>query len=147
LACETIPSFAEAEVLRELLGRSQRGAWVSFCCRNADEISDGTPIERCASLFEGCDGLLALGVNCTAPQHVAGLVAKIRRTLSEVPIVAYANSGESFDATDKSWSGASDADAFAAHAQGWIEQGATLIGGCCRTGPQHIRAIRRTASK
>ncbi|NCO21178.1 MAG: homocysteine S-methyltransferase, partial [Rhodobacterales bacterium] len=27
------------------------------------------------------------------------------------------------------------------HAMGWIAQGATLVGGCCETGPAHIAAL------
>ena len=29
--------------------------------------------------------------------------------------------------------------AYAAHAQRWVKLGATIIGGCCAVGPQHIK--------
>ena len=59
LAFETIPSFREAEVLRELIGeRCQTSAWVSFSCRDGRHISDGTPIGECVRLFEDCDPIL-----------------------------------------------------------------------------------------
>jgi homocysteine S-methyltransferase len=31
--------------------------------------------------------------------------------------------------------------AYADHAMRWIDQGATIIGGCCETGPAHIAEI------
>lgn len=33
-------------------------------------------------------------------------------------------------------------EAFAAAAQGWIAQGARIVGGCCGIGPEHIRALK-----
>jgi S-methylmethionine-dependent homocysteine/selenocysteine methylase len=36
-----------------------------------------------------------------------------------------------------------DADAYATHAQGWLNMGATVIGGCCGTGPAHTARQRR----
>ena len=32
--------------------------------------------------------------------------------------------------------------AYAEHAQQWKALGATIIGGCCAVGPEHIRAVR-----
>ena len=29
--------------------------------------------------------------------------------------------------------------AYAAHAKQWVKLGATIIGGCCAVGPQHIK--------
>jgi S-methylmethionine-dependent homocysteine/selenocysteine methylase len=57
---------------------------------------------------------------------------------------AYPNSGEVY--VDKQWvqdSGASD-ESLAALAVDWVaNHGAKLVGGCCRTTPETIRAIRR----
>ena len=86
----------------------------------------------------------ALGVNCTKPRYVSALVRRIR-ALTERPIVVYPNAGESFDAATGRW--VDDAEApperFAALAEEWFAAGATAIGGCCRTGPAHIAAVRR----
>jgi S-methylmethionine-dependent homocysteine/selenocysteine methylase len=38
-------------------------------------------------------------------------------------------------------------DALAALAQGWVEQGARLIGGCCGTTPEHIRVLASQVAK
>jgi homocysteine S-methyltransferase len=85
--------------------------------------------------------VLAIGVNCTAPQHITSLIGAIRSTSSK-PIIVYPNSGETYAATDNSWHGVSSCDDFAAASQHWYKAGARLIGGCCRTTPEHIRAIR-----
>ena len=34
-------------------------------------------------------------------------------------------------------------DAYADHVMGWINQGATIVGGCCEVGPAHIAEITR----
>jgi homocysteine S-methyltransferase len=143
LACETIPSALEAEVLAERLAASDGAwAWFSFSCRDDEHISDGTPLVEVASLLTETRGVAAIGVNCTAPRHVAGLVDRLR-TATYLPIVAYPNSGEVYRAGEKRWTGAADAGDFGSAASRWHEGGAGIIGGCCRTTPDHVRAIRR----
>ena len=62
------------------------------------------------------------------------------RRSSDTPVVIYPNSGEKYDSRAKRWTGRA-AD-FARLAASWKEAGATLIGGCCRTSPEHIRQLR-----
>ena len=141
LAIETIPSFEEAEALVELLyGTEQARAWVSFSCRDGAQISDGRKLSDAAALLDGCDGVVAIGVNCTAPQYVASLMDEIRRA-SGKPIIVYPNSGESWDAPRRRWSGRSAGTEFCRLAESWAGKGAWAIGGCCRVGPQIIREL------
>ncbi len=142
IACETIPSFDEAKVLCELLEDVRHPAWISFSCRNECRISDGTPIAEAAVLFRNHPRVLAVGVNCTRPQFVAPLIGQLREAIPEKAIVVYPNSGEDYDAGSKSWSGTVTALDWAGAAQQWVDAGVTIVGGCCRTGPEHIRAIR-----
>ncbi len=139
LACETIPSFAEARALARLLDRTP--AWFSFSCRDGERISDGTPIETCARHLDGIDKVAAIGVNCTPPRFVEELVGRIR-SATRKPIVVYPNSGERWDAARRCWAGTRDPGEFADMAVRWRDAGATMIGGCCRTGPAHVRALR-----
>jgi homocysteine S-methyltransferase len=141
LACETIPSLDEAMVLADLLAEVKTPAWISFSCRNADQISDGTPITKAAALFADHPNVLALGVNCTAPQHVASLVKSIAHAAPNKAILAYPNSGERYEATDNSWSGDASDIEFATATKSWVAAGASLVGGCCRVGPGHIAAL------
>jgi homocysteine S-methyltransferase len=139
LACETIPSFPEARALASLLEGTP--AWFSFTCRDGERISDGTPIDLCARHLDGFDEVVAIGVNCTPPRFVESLVRRIRAVTGK-PIVAYPNSGEHWDAAHRCWTGTRDPGEFAEMAARWRDAGATILGGCCRTGPAHIRALR-----
>jgi homocysteine S-methyltransferase len=143
LACETIPDSDEADVLAELLATTRTPAWISFSCRDGFAISDGTPVADVAARFRDHPTVLAIGVNCTAPQFVTTLVGEIRRAAPGKAVVAYPNSGERYDARDNSWHGTVTPLDCAAAAGEWHAAGATLIGGCCRMGPPHIAAIRR----
>lgn len=137
LACETIPSFEEALVLAQLAQENGAECWVSFSCRDGAHISDGTPIEECVRALEEYTQVAAVGVNCIPPQIGEELVGRIN-AVTEKPIVIYANSGEEYDAQNKVWLGATDGLTYADRTQKWYDAGARIIGGCCRTGPQHI---------
>jgi homocysteine S-methyltransferase len=142
LACETLPSFAEARALASLLGDGvPLGAWFTFSCRSPSEISDGTPVAECARSLDSCPQVIAFGVNCTPPEMVEGLVARLSDATAK-PVVAYPNSGERYDAAGKTWSGRSSPADWGAFGRAWRRAGARLLGGCCRTGPAHIRALR-----
>ena len=142
LAIETIPNAVEAEVLCELLQDASTPAWVSFACRDDRHLSDGTPLSSVASLYASHNRVLALGINCTAPRFVGALIGQLREAAPDKAIVVYPNSGETYHASDNSWSGeACDLDADFDVA-GWHAAGAGLIGGCCRTSPADIAAIR-----
>lgn len=148
VACETIPCRREAEVLRELLDLSSDVlAWISFSCPDGEHISDGTPVAECAALLDSCDRVFAVGVNCTAPQHVRSLITQIRSAAPQKRIVVYPNSGQSYDAERRIWTGQSNPADFGDLAKNWFDAGATLIGGCCQTGPDHIRSIRATVCR
>jgi homocysteine S-methyltransferase len=141
LACETIPSLSEACVLSQLLETVTTPAWVSFSCRDGKHCSDGTPIRECAVLFQDHPRVLAVGVNCTPPQYIDSLIAEIRAAAPQLAIVVYPNSGEHYDAGSNSWRGTCSPLECGAAALNWRNSGATIIGGCCRMGPAHIREM------
>ncbi|GAA4902080.1 homocysteine S-methyltransferase [Streptomonospora salina] len=139
LACETLPSYTEARALARLLAETPGvRAWFSFSCADAAHISDGTPLARCAELLADREQVVAVGANCTAPDRIDGLIARVRGA----PAVVYPDSGETWDAASGTWAGTRDPEAFGAAARRWRQAGARLIGGCCRTTPDHIRRIR-----
>jgi homocysteine S-methyltransferase len=143
LACETIPSFDESRALRRLQAESHSlHAWFSFSCRDGTHISDGTPITRCVSELSSTPRIVATGINCTAPEHILSLVKEVR-TETDKPIIVYPNSGEVYDANHKCWTGTGDPETLAQSSRSWYEAGACLLGGCCRTRPEHIRRIRQ----
>lgn len=141
LACETIPSQDEALALAELLRNANRPAWISFSCRDGERLNDGTPVAEAAALFRNHPAVRAVGVNCTPPQYVAPLIRCIRAAVPDMAVIAYPNSGETFEPVSKTWHGTTTVADWIAAAREWRAAGADVIGGCCRTGPAHIAAI------
>jgi homocysteine S-methyltransferase len=143
LAVETVPSYPEAVAIARLLDAADGvAAWVSFCCRDRETLGDGTPIERAVAAVEACPRVVAVGVNCTAPDHVEALLRRAAGVTAK-PLVAYPNSGEGYDARERRWTpAAAVCGTLASYAVTWHRAGARLIGGCCRTGPSDIRALR-----
>ena len=141
LACETIPSFQEAEVLSDLLKTCGKPAWISFSCKDDQHISDGTPIAQCAALFAHHPTVFAIGVNCTSPEYISGLIRSIKANAGEKKIVVYPNSGAVYDPESKTWSALSESSSCERLVKEWMDLGADIIGGCCGIGPDQIKAM------
>jgi len=144
LACETVPCPQEAEALVRLLEEFPAArAWIAFSGRDGVHVSQGEPFAECAALAAASPQVVAVGVNCTAPQHVASLLRSAAAVVRDTPLVAYPNSSEVWDAETKRWRpGDARVADLAALARTWYDAGARLIGGCCRTRPADIRRIR-----
>jgi homocysteine S-methyltransferase len=141
LACETIPNLVEARALAQLLREfAYISAWFTFTARDESHISHGEPIVECARWLEKHPQVVAIGVNCTSPRYVTGLIDNLR-TATNKPIVVYPNSGETYDARKRKWLDETACDAFGERTREWYAHGARIIGGCCRTTPDHIREI------
>ncbi|ORV54961.1 homocysteine S-methyltransferase [Mycobacterium florentinum] len=135
LACETVPDADEAEALVGLVRTAGVPAWLSYTI-------DGTTTRAGQSLGEafavaaGVDEIVAVGVNCCAPDDVLGAI-EIASSIGK-PVIVYPNSGEQWDG--RNWSGRSR---FSAElARQWIAAGARIVGGCCRVGPNDIEELR-----
>ena len=141
LAVETIPDLDEAVAIARLLDETPGArAWVSFSCRDGGHLRGGPPIEEAVEAVAGSPAVLAVGVNCTAPEHVETLVRRVRAVTLK-PVVAYPNSGEGWDAAARRWTGAEAGRVDGAAARRWHAAGATLIGGCCRVTPDQVALI------
>ncbi|KAJ8765826.1 hypothetical protein K2173_015740 [Erythroxylum novogranatense] len=150
IAFETTPNKLEAKAYAELLEEEDISvpAWISFSCKDADNVVSGESVMECASVADSCKQVVAVGINCTAPRHVHGLILSIRK-VTDKPVVVYPNSGETYNADTKQWvksSGVVDED-FVSYIGKWQEAGACVFGGCCRTTPMTIKAISRVLSK
>ncbi|MDE2294957.1 MAG: homocysteine S-methyltransferase [Gammaproteobacteria bacterium] len=142
LGFETVPSLEEALALAEALAEwPTLTAWLSFSCRDGAHTAEGQPVAAAAAALEACPQIVAIGVNCTAPRHLPELLGRMAAA-TDKPLIAYPNSGEHYDAGAKCWQGTADGAGFARAAAEWYRAGARVIGGCCRTGPAQIRAIR-----
>ncbi|KAI5315918.1 hypothetical protein L3X38_045094 [Prunus dulcis] len=147
LAFETVPNKLEAQAYAELLEEEnmELPAWFSFNSKDGVNVVSGDSLLECAAIAESSKNVVAVGINCTPPRFIHGLLTSITKVATK-PIIVYPNSGESYDADRKMWvqnTGVSDED-FVSYVNKWCEVGASLVGGCCRTTPQTIRAIYRT---
>jgi homocysteine S-methyltransferase len=86
----------------------------------------------------------AIGVNCTSPQYINELIQQIKSAAPDKAIIVYPNSGEHYDPQNKTWHGTSTPQACGAAAVTWLEAGASIIGGCCRMGPEHIQSMKKS---
>ncbi len=143
LACETIPDIVEVEALAELVEEAEAFGWLALSCADGGRMRDGTPVETAAAIADATPAFTAVGVNCTAPDHVEELVGRIAAVTAK-PIVVYPNSGEGWDAAAGRWLPASGADVDVAAARSWVAAGARLVGGCCRVGPARISELAAT---
>ncbi|MGK9432871.1 homocysteine S-methyltransferase [Pantoea agglomerans] len=147
LACETLPSFAEAQALVKLLAEFPEGrAWFSFTLRDAGHISDGTPLSDVVSWLNQQPQVVAVGINCVALESVTPALQQLQK-LTDKPLVVYPNSGEQYDASSKTWHSAPSGCTLHDKLAEWQQAGAKLIGGCCRTSPNDIAAIARACQQ
>ncbi|KAK5120959.1 hypothetical protein LTR85_005743 [Meristemomyces frigidus] len=148
LAIETMPSMPEISAVCSLLETEFHDvvAWLSCSLKDAEHLSDGTPMNDVLALASPYEQIVAFGVNCVPIQ----LVEPALQYLSSADIdlkpvlLCYPNSGEIWNAKSKTWSGPKPYG----HAAGnqvkkWTAAGAKLVGGCCKTGPKDIMAIAK----
>lgn len=140
IAVETLPEVSEAEVVVDLLARIAPDLpyWVSFSATRHARLTGGAPFAEAVDVVGGA--AVAVGVNCTAPQHIDELLAAARTT---VPYVIYPNAGASYDADSKTWTADGSPQFAAAAVRRWLGLGARFIGGCCGIDADGIRGITR----
>jgi homocysteine S-methyltransferase len=141
LAIETVPSLQEAAALLAVLEEMPAGtrAWLSLSCADDRLTRRGDDVGEAFALAAPSDRVVAVGVNCTAPEHVTALLTRAVAA-SGKPAIAYPNSGEGWDARSRSWTG-TGAVVDAARAREWVAAGATYVGGCCRVGSADIARL------
>lgn len=138
-AIETIPLLEEACAIAEVLKKfPQMSAWLTFSCKDSLHTCAGDSIAECVKTFEDNPQIAAIGLNCTPPEFVRDLIHAMKGCTTK-PIVVYPNSGEKYDATTKDWKG--PCMSFYSYVKEWYDEGARLIGGCCRTTPDDINGI------
>jgi homocysteine S-methyltransferase len=141
LAIETVPSLQEATALLAVLDEMPvtTRAWLSLSCADESSTRRGDDVSEVFAIAAAADRVVAVGVNCTAPEHLTALVTRAVAA-SGKPAIAYPNSGEGWDAASRSWTGAG-AVVDVARAREWVAAGATYVGGCCRVGSADIARL------
>ena len=141
-AVETIPGRIEAEIIAEEIAvRCGLPFWITFTCADDTHTCTGDLFADAVDAVGSARNLVAVGVNCTAPLHVAGLLTSVTPS---VPLIVYPNHGGVWNAVSRTWHHPHN-DRFDELAAEWIGCGARLIGGCCGVGPDGIAALAELA--
>jgi Homocysteine/selenocysteine methylase (S-methylmethionine-dependent) len=141
-AFETQPNFKETKALVRLLTDKfpDKTAWLTFSVNDKHQLCDTTPLREAISEFEDTKQIEGIGVNCTSMDNIDDLV-KLIRPLTNKPLIVYPNNGDVYDPISKSWQKSPLTKKFADLVPKWIDDGADVIGGCCRTTPEDIAEI------
>ncbi|TFH51997.1 homocysteine S-methyltransferase [Actinomyces viscosus] len=142
-ALETLPRLDEARALVAMVAdlAPEAECWVSFQVRpDGAHLADGTPLAEAIGWAEGEGAVVAVGINCVAPD-VVGRALPVLRAATMKPLVAYPNAGDIYDPRAKTWRAGEGGVELAALAPSWIASGVRLVGGCCRTRPAQIREL------
>ena len=154
---ETLGSIAEAAAVSDALAGDARPLWISFTLADdRPEPSDprlrsGEPVAEAVRAAAQA-GAAAVLFNCSQPEVMAPALEVARETLAAqdgaIEIGAYANAfqpkDESAQANEEVSDLRSDLDppGYLGFARDWVARGATIVGGCCGIGPEHIAALR-----
>jgi len=150
IICETVASLPHARAVLEGAKAADKPVWLSVTV----DDEDGTKLRSGEAVADVCaiaaDGAAAVLANCSAPEVMTAALAALSKC--GLPYGAYANGFEQITKdflSDKPTVDVLSArrdlgpEAYAKYALGWIEQGATIVGGCCEVGPAHITELAR----
>ena len=147
LAIETIPDLTEIQAVIELLAQHPKTtAWLTVTLKDDHHLCDGTDLRVFQLLAESSEQIIAYGVNCVQPDLVLPALEYLKEIATK-PLVAYPNSGATYDATTKVWTHSHAVDeVFSNEALKWHESGCKWIGGCCCTSAKEISLLKETFS-
>ena len=138
LACETMPSMADVRAVVRLLHETpDRWAWISLMCRDASHLADATRLSEVFAILNDTPNLAAVGANCIPPALAPAIMDTFRSSTS-LPLMVYPNASNAWKL------GALSAVEFASESAAWKTHGAQIIGGCCKTTPEHVKALSRS---
>ncbi len=147
LLAETLSTSAEARAAASAAVSVARPIWISWTVDADGRLLGGETVTSAASGMK-INGVLA---NCAPPEAITRAIPEVVDSGAE-RVGGYANA---FAGVPHGWDVTTvgidrlgerpdmDPDAYAAIAQEWLDRGASVIGGCCRIGPDHIAALRR----
>ncbi len=141
-----LETFSDLEELREAV-LAARAVCDLPVIASATFLTDGhtrvghSPVEIAAALREL--GVDVIGTNCsTGPSGVLAMIERMRSAAGDIPLLAQPNAGWPQHYQQRLIYPASP-DYFADYARRFLQQGVTIVGGCCGTTPDHVRAMRR----
>ena len=155
---ETQSSIAEIRAAHEALGANTKPLWISFTLDDEPE-GDVVTLRSGEAVDVAVREALALGAkavlfNCSQPEVMEAAVIAARQVIGDsgIDIGVYANA---FPPQPKKATAnavildiRADLDplSYTGWARRWVQQGATMVGGCCGISPAHIAELSRTFS-
>lgn len=145
--CETLTTIREVNAAVTAAAQTGKPVWCSMSVQD----TDGTLLRSGEKLADATRQAIACGahavlINCSSPEAIKHGLAVLAQF--DVPFGAYANGFVSIDALDAGGTVEGlkartdlDPDTYADIALDWVERGASLVGGCCEVGPDHIKTL------
>ena len=145
LAIETQPRLDEIAAIINLADATGLPSWVTVTLQTGTDttsptLPDGSTLAEFAEAAAASASVQAIGVNCVRPSLVTPALAELSRH-TDLPLIAYPNSGEIYDATTLTWRDGAEAGIASWPVAEWISLGARIIGGCCRVRPDDIAKL------
>ncbi|MCH8806467.1 MAG: homocysteine S-methyltransferase family protein [Planctomycetes bacterium] len=137
---ETMNTVREARTAAAAAADAKLSLVVSFVVNEAGDLLNGERLVDAVAAIEPFDPL-AVGLNCIPPAGMTAHLPRLRQA-TERPLAAYAHIGNPEPILGWSFSSDISPKAYADHARCWLDAGVNIVGGCCGTGPDHIRAVR-----
>ena len=147
---ETVASLAHARAALDSARSVGKPVWLAVTVDDEDgsKLRSGEPVaDICAIAANGASAVLA---NCSAPEAMTAALDALARC--GLPFGAYANGFQRITKEFLQDKPTVDAlsprrdlgpEAYARYVLGWVDQGATIVGGCCEVGPAHIAEVAR----
>ncbi len=153
--CETVASLLHARAVLVAAQKAGVPVWLAVTVDDADgtRLRSGEPVSDVLPLAQG-EGASALLANCSVPEAMPAALEVL--VAGDLPCGVYANAFTRI--TDAFTQAKSNVSALAArndlgpvsyadHAMRWVSQGATIVGGCCETRPEHIAELARRLTR
>lgn len=68
---------AYAEILKE--DDIKTPAWFSFNSKDGVNVVSGDSLQDCAAIADSCDRVVSVGINCTPPRFIEGLIQSLQK--------------------------------------------------------------------
>ena len=153
IICETMSSGLEAKCALNAALQVEADVWVSWTLHGnrPNQLPSGESVKEAFLALENLTPQAYL-INCCGANFVGDAIRELNK-LTDLPIGGYANS-ENVIRTSESLGFINaekaqrdsiieiDEVSYSKEVLSWIKDGATIVGGCCRTRPSHIKQLR-----
>jgi homocysteine S-methyltransferase len=139
---ETFPGVADLLLALDIARQLDLPAIAQLAFMEGGFTGDGLSVEQAVQQLQTA-APAAIGANCGAGPRELLLVLRRLAAVTDRPLSAFPNSGFP-ERIDGRTLYLATPDYFAALGRDMADAGASLIGGCCGTGPAHIRALAAT---